>query len=168
MRVLTVENEKDEKFLRQKAAEFDFEKFSKKEIEEMLREARKIMREKDGAGLAANQIGLDMRFFIAESPILNGRRKFYAVFNPKIEKTSEEKETDMEGCLSVPGIWGEVKRYKKITAAGQDKKGKKVKIKVNGFMARVFQHEIDHLNGILFIDKAIRKMRTDGEKIMKG
>ena len=81
-------------------------------------------------------------------------KKFYVVFNPKIIKSGEETTSLEEGCLSVPGIYGEVQRPDKITVMGFDESGKKIKFKINGLLARVFQHEIDHLNGGLFIDKA--------------
>jgi peptide deformylase len=169
MKILTIEKKEEEKFLRKKTAEFDFSKFSKKEINELVKEMKKIMIEKDGVGLAANQAGFDFSMFVAESPASGATRKrFYAVFNPQIEKVSKETKKDIEGCLSVPEVMGEVERYKIITVSGQDQNGKKTKLKVFGYTARIFQHEIDHLNGILFIDRASKKFKVTGEKVMKG
>ena len=147
-RILSITNKKDGKFLRQKTADFDFKKFSPKEIRSLIKGMREVMEAADGIGLAANQIGLDMRVFVAK---VEG--KFYAVFNPEITKTSKEAEAAVEGCLSVPHIMDEVIRSYRITLKGFDKTGKKITIRAWGYLARVFQHETDHLNGILFIDR---------------
>ena len=80
--------------------------------------------------------------------------KFYAVFNPRIEKSGGEKLFLEEGCLSVPGKYGAVERFERVVLAGFDRNGKPLKIKAWGLLAHVFQHEVDHLNGILFIGKA--------------
>ncbi len=148
MRILTIKNKEEEKFLRRKTKPFDFADFSKKEIGDLIKGMRSIMKESDGIGLAANQIGFDFSMFVGE---VDG--KFYAVFNPGIIKTSKGFEMLEEGCLSVPGDFGEVSRSDKITLIGQDRNGKKIKIKAWGLLARMFQHEVDHLNGKLFLDK---------------
>lgn len=153
--ILTIDEKKEEKFLRRKTSDFDFKKFTKKDITELLSRMRRIMRKANGIGLSANQIGLDLKMFIAEVPDTKGGVKFYAVFNPKIEKLDDdEKVIYEEGCLSVPGKWGDVERAARLIVSGFDKHGKPAKIKAWGLLARVFQHEIDHLNGKLFIDKA--------------
>lgn len=152
--ILTIDAKKEEKFLRRKTVDFDFAKVTKKEIAELIARMRRIMRKANGIGLSANQIGLDFKMFVAEIPDAQGGVKFYAIFNPKIEKISDETATYEEGCLSVPGKWGDVERAKQITIAGQDKNGKPAKIKAWGLLAHVFQHETDHLNGKLFVDKA--------------
>jgi peptide deformylase len=108
----------------------------------------------NGIGLSANQIGLEFSVFVAEVPDAQGGTKFYAVFNPKIEKMDKTTITFEEGCLSVPGKWGEVTRAEQIVVSGYNKMGKPVKVKAWGLLSRIFQHEIDHLNGKLFIDKA--------------
>ena len=151
--IFIVENKDEEKFLRKKAIPFDFEKWKKSEIAELIRGMRKTMREADGIGLSANQIGESFRMFVAEVPGEAGK-KFYALFNPTIEKTIGEKILLEEGCLSVPGSYGAVPRYEEVVLRGQDKNGKSVKIKAWGLLAHVFQHETDHLDGKLFIDKA--------------
>jgi peptide deformylase len=153
-KIVTIENKKDENFLRQKTVPFDFSKFSKKEIQELVRRMREAMRRANGIGLSANQINLPYRVFVAELPDGKGKMKFYAVFNPVLEKMSEEKQILEEGCLSVPAVYGEVERHSKVTLVGFDQNGKKLKIKAWGLLARVFQHEVDHLDGKLFIDKA--------------
>lgn len=161
MEVLTVNNNRDEKFLRQKTAGFDFSKYSKKEIRELVRAMRLIMKAAEGIGLSANQIGINASFFVAE---VEG--KFYSVFNPRIMKTSEETGDFEEGCLSVPEHFGAVSRPEKIWLEGLDASGKKIKIKAWGFLARVFQHEVDHLNGVLFTDKCkeLRKIAKEDLK----
>lgn len=156
-RILTIENKEEEKSLRKRAADFDFSKFSKKEIRDLIAQMRKIMKAHNGVGLSANQIGLNLNMFVAEfKKSEDAPPKIYAVFNPKIEKFSAEKTLMEEGCLSVPGIYGEVERPEKIVLTGLDRNEKPVKIKARGILARIFQHETDHLNGVLFIDKATK------------
>jgi peptide deformylase len=173
MKILTVENKKDGKFLRKKTTDFDFKKYKKQEIRELIKTMRECMKEAKGIGLSANQIGLDMKFFVANVPQILEKQnkvtgfKFYAVFNPKIIKTSKEKTNLEEGCLSVPNTYGMVERPEKIILEGFDQNARKLKIKAWGLLARVFQHEVDHLNGILFIDKAtnVYKVENQEEKI---
>ena len=164
-KIYTISNKSEEKFLRKKAADFDFTKFAKKELEGLIKNMRKIMKEAVGIGLSANQLGLDMQLFVAEVPQKDRAPKFYAIFNPEITKMSQETEILEEGCLSVPGIYGEVERFKKITLKGLDKNQKAVKLEVYGLTARVFQHETDHLNGILFIDRAKNLHDKDSKEI---
>lgn len=147
--IWTINNKDQEKFLRRKVSSFDFSKYSKKEIREIIKDMRIEMTKAIGLGLSANQTGLDMRLFIAKA---GGKQ--YAVFNPSITKFSKETIIMEEGCLSVPEIYGPVERPEKVTLEGFDSNGKKIKIKAWGLLARIFQHETDHLNGILFIDKA--------------
>lgn len=152
--ILTVDTKKEEKFLRKKTADFDFSKFTKKEINDLIARMRRIMRKANGIGLSANQIGLDLSMFIAETTDGQGGTKFYAVFNPKLELSGEKSAVFEEGCLSVPGSWGDVERVERVVLSGFDKNGKPAKIKAWGLLARIFQHEVDHLNGKLFIDRA--------------
>lgn len=152
--IVTIEKKAGEKFLRRKAEVFDFGKFSKKEIGGLIVRMKQAMREAQGIGLSANQIGLNFKMFVAEVPSGQNRSKFYAVFNPKIEKVGEETIEFEEGCLSVPLTYGQVERAEKIVLAGQDKNGRPMRIKAWGLLARIFQHEVDHLEGKLFVDKA--------------
>ena len=154
MRILTIANPQDEKFLRTKTAPFDFSKFSPKELNQLLANMRLTMKNHDGIGLAANQVGLNFQLFIVGLPNQDAHTKFYYIFNPTITEHSPETSSDYEGCLSVPNLSGLVKRSQAITVTAQNKQGKSIKLKVSGLLARVFQHEIDHLNGLLFIDKA--------------
>lgn len=152
--LLTIERKKDEKFLKKKARYFDFSAHTQKEIRELVFNMRRIMRSARGVGLSANQIGFDHAIFVAEVPDSKGSLKFYAVFNPRIEKAADEKLLLEEGCLSVPGVYGRVERSGKVVLSGCDKNGKPIKIKAWGLLAHVFQHEVDHLHGILFTSRA--------------
>ncbi|HUW10326.1 MAG TPA: peptide deformylase [Anaerolineae bacterium] len=114
------------------------------------------MRDEPGIGLAANQIGVSQRVIVVEltkdeDDPQSGRT--YVVVNPKIARSGREQEEMEEGCLSVPGVVGDVWREVEITVKGQDLQGKKIRIKARDMLARVFQHEMDHLDGIVFIDR---------------
>ena len=153
--VWKLENNEERKLLRSKARPFDFSEMTKKQINDLVIGMRKLMRKANGVGLSANQAGYDFSMFVAEVPDeKKGGKKFYAIFNPKLEKIDKEQEKAEEGCLSVPGTWGPVRRHVKVLLTGFDKNGKPVKIKAWGLLARVFQHETDHLNAVVFIDKA--------------
>ena len=113
------------------------------------------MRQANGVGLAAPQVGVSQRFFVAELPEdeENDRpRETYVLFNPEIVKSRGE-QIGYEGCLSIPGYIGEVARHEQVTIKGLDEKGRPVRLKAEGYLARVFQHEIDHLDGILFTER---------------
>ncbi|MEK7548908.1 MAG: peptide deformylase [Patescibacteria group bacterium] len=175
MQIFTINNKTEEKFLRIKTANFDFSKHSKKDIDELIKKMKSSMIKANGIGLSANQIGLDLQLFVAQisdEPLKRGKNnkiilpssksmKSYIIFNPKIAKFSKKETIMEEGCLSVPGIYGEVERPEKITLEGYDRYGRKKKIKAEELLARVFQHEIDHLNGILFIDRAKNLHKTE-------
>lgn len=115
-----------------------------------------------GVGLAAPQVGVSQQLIVARLPDDEESRKEFGdaagivhIFaNPKIIKTSKETVMGVEGCLSIPGYNGEVERYQMVVVTGQDRHGKAIRIKAHDWLARVFQHEIDHLEGRLFIDIA--------------
>ncbi len=113
----------------------------------------------NGIGLAAPQVHLNHRFFIYRNPdIEDGEKiKISVLINPSIEKISNETEDDWEGCLSIPGMSGLVRRFKKIKFSAIDLKGDKVSGEVEGLHARVIQHEFDHLNGILYTSRLADK-----------
>lgn len=120
------------------------------------------MRVAPGVGLAAPQVGISERLIVVEygdDEDENVPKKLYAVVNPEIVQASDEKVDGVEACLSIPQLIGEVERHEKIIVKGQNRHGKPVKIKAEGWMARIFQHEIDHLDGILFTDRAARVWR---------
>jgi len=116
----------------------------KKLIEDMVF----TMRKAHGIGLAATQVGFDGRVIVIETK--DGAMSF---INPEIIKKSDELEAGEEGCLSVPGQYGSVKRHARVSVQAQDTEGNSDVYDAQGLFARVFQHEIDHLNGIVFIDK---------------
>jgi peptide deformylase len=148
-RILNIADKNDEKTLRRKTAPFDFNKYDKKDIAELIVAMRRLMYEANGQGLAGNQIGLDMSVFVAK---VDG--KFYAIFNPEITDRSAEKTAwDGEGCLSVPGRFEPTYSPSKLTLEGFDRNGKKIKIRAWGMLALTFQHEVDHLNGKIFMDR---------------
>ena len=119
-----------------------------KEIKQLIDDMVLTMRKAKGIGLAATQVGYDGRVIVIETK--NGA---LACVNPEIVKTSNDKEPGEEGCLSVPGTYGFVERFKRVTVRSFDEKGQQQTHEAAGLLARVFQHEIDHLNGIVFIDK---------------
>ncbi len=130
-----------------------FDKNLKKFAEDMV----DTMRQADGVGLAAPQVGVNERLIVVEMPEEGFEEepqagKLFVVVNPEIVRAKGAPEPGDEGCLSIPGYIGEVMRYPIITVKGQDVNGKNIRIKAYDFLARVFQHEIDHLNGVLFID----------------
>ena len=159
MKIITIAQKQDKKFLRRKTVDFDFTKHKPEETRKRIRNMRLIMKKASGVGLAANQVGFNFRMFVAEFD-----NKFYAVFNPEIIKRFGGTEKLDEGCLSVPGVYGAVQRAEKVVLAGFDKNGKRLRINAWGFLARIFQHEVDHLNGVLFIDAAEDVRTTSTQK----
>ncbi|MFA4999450.1 MAG: peptide deformylase [Parcubacteria group bacterium] len=146
MEIVTIKS-KNRKILKRKTPNFDFKKHGADEIKTIIAEMRKTMKSNDGVGLSSNQVGLNWRLFVAEYD-----KKFYVIFNPRITKSSEKISVMEEGCLSVPDVIVEVPRSETITLEAEDKNGKKLKIKAFGVLARIFQHETDHLNGKLITD----------------
>ena len=124
-----------------------------KKIKQLTVDIAQTMKEGQGIGLAAPQVGVSKRVIVVQTD-LEGRR-ILGLINPKILKRSQETEVDKEGCLSFPGIFLEIKRVKEVEVEGLNINGKKIKLKANGLLARVFQHEIDHLDGILFFNTNI-------------
>jgi len=143
--------------LRKKSEEINPEKIKTNELKELCADMVKTMKEEDGKGLAAPQIGKNIRLIVINTK--NGPK---IMINPKITKKSWAKEFGEEGCLSIPGVYGKVKRNKKINCIYFDKRGQKTKIQAEGLLSFVIQHETDHLDGILFIDKAkeIKKVKA--------
>lgn len=114
----------------------------------LLDNLRDTMREMNGCGLAAPQIGIPKRAIVVEV-----EETLYEFLNPEVVEGQGEVE-DIEACLSIPGKRGLVKRMEKIVITGQNRDGVDVRIEAEGFLARAFQHEIDHLDGILYVDRA--------------
>ncbi|MBW3625968.1 MAG: peptide deformylase [Armatimonadetes bacterium] len=118
------------------------------EIRRLIKEMRETMKAASGVGLAAPQVGESLQILVYETEEARG-----CLLNPVIEEMHGD-QTDVEGCLSIPGLQGEVTRALRIRVKGMDERGKPVTKEAEGYLARVLQHEIDHLNGILFIDRA--------------
>lgn len=121
----------------------------------LARQMLETMRQANGVGLAAPQVGILQRFFVVElpeDPENNLPSETYILFNPEIVKNAGE-QIGFEGCLSIPGYIGEVARAEKITIQGMNEQGHPVRYKAEGYLARVFQHELDHLDGILYTDR---------------
>lgn len=148
-------------------------------LEALVTEMLDAMHAADGLGLAAPQIGVPLRVIVIEMPAELDEEgnethpgKLYVYCNPEILEASGEEE-DQEGCLSVPGYVGQVKRATSVTVKGEDTRGRKIRTKAKGLLARAFQHEIDHTNGILFIDRVdspekLRRIRPDEEEADRG
>ena len=136
-------------------------KFNEPEIKILSEELLGILKKENGLGLAAPQVGQHLKMIA-----INTKQDDQIFINPKITfKSFFRNEIAEEGCLSLPNIFGLVKRAKKVKVKYYNLEGKKIKIKAEGLLARVFQHEIDHLNGILFIDKA--KEITKGKELLE-
>ncbi|KKS87726.1 peptide deformylase [Candidatus Jorgensenbacteria bacterium GWA1_49_17] len=155
-KILSISDKKENAFLRKKLPPLDFSKISRRELRELIAKMRVTMKKAIGIGLAANQIGRTERLFVAQvtsSRESGSDEKFYAVLNPKIVKSSGSKIEMEEGCLSVPRRYGVVPRFERVVLEGYNLEGKKIKLKARGLLARVFQHEVDHLDGKVFVDR---------------
>jgi peptide deformylase len=121
-----------------------------------------------GIGLAANQIGLAKRVFVMGSNNIPGFPAPFALFNPRIIKASSETVLDQEGCLSYPGLFLMVKRPTWVVAEYQDSQSNTKEIKIDGYLAKCFQHELDHLDGVCFVDKVSQmKLNLAMKKLRK-
>lgn len=116
-------------------------------IQRLILNMQETLKKSKGIGLAASQIGVNQKVIVARL-----WKDEYVFINPHITSQSREKEVSEEGCLSLPGIYLNIKRSKKIRVKAINQEGKKIKIKAKGLLARVLQHEIDHLDGILITD----------------
>jgi len=138
------------------------------ELQTLIDDMIETMRAAPGVGLAAPQVGIPLRVIVVEYPeddeLEDAPKKLYAVVNPEIKKTSTEVEMGIEGCLSVIGLQGEVERHLEVLVRGRTRRGQPIKIKAKGWTARIFQHEIDHLDGIVFTDRAVRVWKPEPEQ----
>lgn len=131
-------------------------------LERLAEEMFRIMREADGAGLAANQVGRLKRIFVAAF-----EDEEYAIVNPRVEARGDETEKEVEGCLSIPGVGVEVERLAAVKLTGQDLSGEPVEVRAEGMLARIFQHETDHLDGVLMLDRTDRESRKNALQAMR-
>ena len=137
--------------LKSRAAEVkEFDEPLARLAEEMLL----TMREREGVGLAANQVGRLKRLLVAEV-----EDREYVLVNPTVKSSAGETERTAEGCLSIPGIQVEVERSTSLTVAARDLGGSPVEVEASGLLARVLQHEMDHLDGVLILDRTDRESR---------
>jgi peptide deformylase len=120
------------------------------------------MREHEGVGLAANQVGRLKRILVAAT-----EDEEYVVVNPLVEEAVETTEKELEGCLSIPGIQVEVERPTGLIISGQDASGAPLRIEASGLLARIFQHEIDHLDGVLILDRTDRESHKAAMREMR-
>ena len=124
------------------------------------------MRAEPGVGLAAPQVGVQERVVVVEfgdDEDENIPPKLYAVVNPEFTRLSKDMVVGTEGCLSIPGYLGDVERHAAVVVKGQNRRGQPVTIKAQGWLARIFQHEMDHLDGVLFVDRASQVWRATQE-----
>lgn len=134
-----------------------------KDIQKLADDMIETMHSADGLGLAAPQVGISQRMFVVELPKddnVPGSGVPMVFINPEISNLSAETDQKAEGCLSIPGWRGEVERPVRLTVKGMDRTGNRIKLEVDGMLARAIQHEFDHLEGVLYIDKLISPDRV--------
>src|SRR3989344_4450085 len=159
-----------DKVLRETAQEISLTEIKTPKIRSILKKMTDALSTaKDGVALAAPQIGIPLRIFIVLKEYTENKTaqelkeikekkvkpEIVVFINPKISKISKKKQTSKEGCLSVMGIFGTVARAEKVTVEAYSEKGEKFSRGASGLLAQIFQHEMDHLNGILFTDTAV-------------
>jgi peptide deformylase len=130
-------------------------------VQRLIDDMIETMQQASGVGLAAPQIGVPLRVVVIQLP----DEEPVALINPEMVKRSGEREV-VEGCLSVPGYAGDIKRSVSVTVKARDRQGKSVRIKASGLMAQALEHELDHLNGVLFVDhvespEKLRRVETE-------
>jgi peptide deformylase len=148
-----------------KVTEFD------QDLQVLIDDMIETMREAPGVGLAAPQVGAALRVIVVEFSEKEDEDedededakppKLYIMVNPEITRFSDDKEVGTEGCLSIPGYVGNVNRPIEIVIRGYNRRGQPMKVKAKGWLARIFQHEIDHLEGVLFTDLAERVWKLE-------
>lgn len=138
-----------------------------RKIKKLIADMTDTMRAVDGLGIAAPQVGVNLRIYIARLNFNTPNEMITPMFNAELLHLSDEKETNEEGCLSIPGKFGLVRRSKSVTIRYMDEKGKTHTLKLSGLNARIMQHEIDHLEGILIADKIEQGAWLDKEAVDK-
>jgi peptide deformylase len=144
-----------------------------KNLQTLIDDMIETMREAPGVGLAAPQVGIPERLIVIEyadppeedeEEPKEVKPKLYVMANPEIVKASDEKVLGVEGCLSIPGLVGEVERFATVQVKGLNRRGQPMKVKAEGWLARIFQHEIDHVNGVVFPDRATRVWKPEPDE----
>lgn len=141
------------------------------ELQAIIDDMVETMREAPGVGLAAPQVNVSARVIVVEFGDEEDEdvpAKLYVVVNPEITRQSKEVITGVEACLSIPEVAGDVERHVAVTVKGQNRRGQPLKLKAKGWLARIFQHEIDHLNGVLFVDLAERVWKIEEQPSQVG
>lgn len=134
------------------------------DLQTLIDDMVETMRAAPGVGLAAPQVDVSLRVVVVEFGDEEDEevpRKLYTIVNPVITRPSEEKIVATEACLSIPGFVGDVERHQSITVKGLNRFGKPMRVNAHGWLARIFQHEIDHLDGVLYIDRAQEVWRPE-------
>lgn len=141
-----------------------------KDLQELIDDMIETLRDAPGVGLAAPQVGESIRLIVVEygeeKEGVDLPKKLFVIANPEIVAASEEMVMGVEACLSLPGLAGEVERNEHIVVKGMNRFGKPARIKVNGWFARIFQHEIDHLDGVLFTDRAEKVWQVKDQEVI--
>lgn len=142
------------------------------EVQKLIEDMAETMFDAPGSGLAAIQVGVNKRILVVNTSKEDEEKSWYALINPEIVKKEGSYLSEDEGCLSVPELRANVKRSSKVTVEAQDRQGEPFTMEVDGFHAVILQHEIDHLNGILFIDhlSALKRnlYKKKVKKLLKG
>lgn len=159
-----------------------------KDLQILIDDMIETMRNAPGVGLAAPQVGVSERLIVveyAEPPeepaevaddaaqagdapaptVKEVKPKLYVMVNPEIVKSSADTELGVEGCLSIPGLVGEVERFSMVQIRGLNRRGQPMKVKAEGWLARIFQHEIDHINGVVFPDRAAKVWKPEPDEV---
>lgn len=164
MKILPLE---ENGLLRKETVDVAIESFGGHELESLIQKMFLVLkREHDGVALAAPQIGSSYSIFIVSPDVVPPNTPLVYI-NPKIIKISKEKKYVDEGCLSVRWLYGKVKRHSQVTIQAQDLSGKLFTRGATGLLAHIYQHETDHLSGVLFIDKAIDLIELSDDQIQK-
>lgn len=142
------------KILAKKLENVSVDDIKKGLYKDLVSDMRKTMVENKGIGLAANQVDKDLSIFVVDKKLAEENNVPDVFINPEITEYSKETDETEEGCLSIPDYWMPIKRSKKIKIKAVDENGNKIKFKARGFLARVLQHETDHLNGLTIKERA--------------
>ena len=162
MSILTIVTESDAKNPVLRARSKEVADISDAEIQRLIKDMQETLAiAKNGIGIAASQVGKNLRLFVV-SPALGLNQIVF--INPVIAKISEKTKLVDEGCLSVIGLYGKIKRAESLKIEAYNQNGRKFKMKADGLVAQLFQHEVDHLDGILFKDKANNIWEQESQK----
>jgi peptide deformylase len=134
------------------------------DLQQLIEDMIETLHENSGAGLSAPQVNVSQRVILVEFGTEENEEippTMYVTINPRVIRFSQEIVLGAEGCLSIPGLMGEVERADEIVVEGQDRFGKPLKMRLQGWAARIFQHEIDHVNGILYTDRTTSVWEAD-------